>query len=754
MAGFLPRALPRWHPHLTVGGTGLRWVRVLELRRCACAADPRGCSRGVEELTLWRLVTNDGDDELAARAAARIGTVLRGKYHLDRVLGIGGMAVVYAATHRNRKQFAVKVLNRELSFHADTRTRFLREGYVANSVDHPGSVAVLDDDVAEDGSAFLVMELLDGETVEELWERSRRRLPLAAVLKIGHELLNVLVAAHANGIVHRDVKPANVFLTRTGQLKVLDFGIARLRDAAVSHGTKSGILLGTPAFMAPEQAAANASAIDARTDVWAVGAMMYTLASGRLVHDASNAIHVLMKAAQEPARSLGVLLPETPFKVLHLVDRALAFDKAARWPSAAAMRDAIADASRTLSPRMKVSSVANASSTSTLASHMSTPVLVPTLPSEPDVTGNEEDAALVSTEPEQKSAAPAFDHLTRKNLATPPASSGKVDTRFVLVPTLASAPGATDDRDDDAAAASTDPGKKRATPHEFDSSDETRVLGPVPSSDAPTKVQGFEFDDSVLPSSDEVATNVQAWPDARTATMTALSQSRAMETVTAARPHSRFARPLLPAHFYEASAAHFHVISRSWWKGWPTKLALLARASLSSLDAHPKLLRGSAILLSVVAAGITTVGVTQYRAHRGSGNVPSVSETPAALQTPPPAAASEPLDAFAAVDELPTTASTASIGAPPASESVDVTTPSPTSMRSSPTARTTSRHGPVPEDATAAEPRNPTPPSTRREKPTVPSPTPFAPPSHVPSRCNPPYEFDARGTKIWHLECL
>ena len=102
------------------------------------------------------------DEDLVERANARVGALLKGKYTLDRVLGIGGMATVYAATHRNGKEFAVKVLHADLSMRTDTRTRFLREGYLANRVNHPGAVAVLDDDVAEDGGAFLVMELLHG----------------------------------------------------------------------------------------------------------------------------------------------------------------------------------------------------------------------------------------------------------------------------------------------------------------------------------------------------------------------------------------------------------------------------------------------------------------------------------------------------------------------------------------------------------------------------------------------------------------
>jgi serine/threonine-protein kinase len=280
--------------------------------------------------------------EVMERAELRLGTVLRGKYRLDRVLGVGGMAVVYAATHRNLKRFALKMLHPELSIHEDIRQRFLREGYAANSVRHPGAVAVLDDDVADDGAAFLVMELLEGAPVEELWERCHSRLPLAATLVIAHQLLDVLAAAHANGVVHRDVKPANLFVTFDGAVKVLDFGIARVRDAAAtgSKATGTGLLLGTPAFMAPEQALGKTSEIDAQTDVWAVGATLFTLLSGRSVHEAETATQVLIQAATAPAMPLAALLPDLSPAVLSLVDRALAFSKTQRWPSAEAMRDA------------------------------------------------------------------------------------------------------------------------------------------------------------------------------------------------------------------------------------------------------------------------------------------------------------------------------------------------------------------------------------------------------------------------------
>jgi serine/threonine-protein kinase len=285
-----------------------------------------------------------GDADLEKHAQRRIGLVLKEKYKLERVLGIGGMAVVYVATHRNQKTFAVKMLLPELSIREDIKNRFLREGYAANSVKHPGVVAVMDDDVAEDGSAFLVMELLEGLGVETIWERTDHKLPVQVVVAVAQQLLDVLASAHANGIIHRDLKPANLFVTNEGQLKVLDFGIARVRDAAVTNAgaTGTGTLLGTPSFMPPEQAMGKHTEIDARSDIWAVGATMFTLLSGRPVHDGETTTEVLVRAASKPAESIHLAIEGLPSSVSELVDRALAFDKTVRFQTAAEMRDALA----------------------------------------------------------------------------------------------------------------------------------------------------------------------------------------------------------------------------------------------------------------------------------------------------------------------------------------------------------------------------------------------------------------------------
>jgi eukaryotic-like serine/threonine-protein kinase len=282
---------------------------------------------------------------MAVRARGRIGATLRGKWRLDVLLGVGGMAAVFAATHRNGTRAAVKLLHAELSVNEEVRERFLREGYVANAVGHAGAVKVIDDDVDADGSLFLVTELLDGETLEDRRTRSGGRLAEDDVLSAADQLLDVLAAAHARGIVHRDLKPENVFLTREGQVKVLDFGIARLRELShASTATRSGAAMGTPAFMPPEQARGLWDEVDARSDLWAVGATMFELLTGRPVHDGRTPNEVLLEAMTKAAPPLSVALPGVSPAVAYVVDRALAFDRDDRWRDASRMQEAVRSA--------------------------------------------------------------------------------------------------------------------------------------------------------------------------------------------------------------------------------------------------------------------------------------------------------------------------------------------------------------------------------------------------------------------------
>jgi serine/threonine protein kinase len=290
------------------------------------------------------------NDPVAERAKQRVGVTLKDKWRLDELVGVGGMAAVYSATHRNGMRVAVKMLHGELSVDAEVRQRFLREGYLANKVDHPGAVAVLDDDTADDGAAFLVMELLEGETLAHRFERKARTLLIEEVLLIADKVLDILAAAHDKQLVHRDIKPDNIFLTRAGDVKLLDFGIARLREISPhvsppkTSATRSGSTMGTPAYMAPEQARARWDEVDGRTDLWSVGATMFKLLTGRVVHVADTINEQLLAAMTKPAPPLATLVPTVPIPVLEVVDKALLYARDERWADARAMQRAIRDA--------------------------------------------------------------------------------------------------------------------------------------------------------------------------------------------------------------------------------------------------------------------------------------------------------------------------------------------------------------------------------------------------------------------------
>ena len=274
-----------------------------------------------------------------------IGRVLRDKWRIDARISRGGVGTVYAATHKNNgSRAAIKVLHPEFSRDVDTRSRFLQEGYAANQVNHPGVVRILDDDTSEDGHAYLVMELLEGELLETRRIRKGGRLPLTDVFEVGEQLLDVLASAHDKAIVHRDIKPDNLFITHEGRLKVLDFGFAQMKSSFRTEQTATGFLLGTPGFMSPEQAIGNRPQIDAQTDIWAVGATLFTLISGEPVHAGESAAEMLVAAANFPPRSLATVTNGLNPRLVSVVDRAVAFEKANRWPNARAMQFALRDA--------------------------------------------------------------------------------------------------------------------------------------------------------------------------------------------------------------------------------------------------------------------------------------------------------------------------------------------------------------------------------------------------------------------------
>ncbi|KYF81041.1 hypothetical protein BE17_13410, partial [Sorangium cellulosum] len=276
------------------------------------------------------------EPNLVDTAAARIGTALNAKWRLDDLLGVGGMGAVFAATHRRGSRAAVKVLHIEFARNAELRDRFLREGKIANRVDHPARVAVIEDDLSDRGEPFLVMELLAGTTLQRLASSAGGTLPVAQVLPVFDVVLDLLEKCHSIGIVHRDIKPANIFVTSAGHVKVLDFGIARMRDPE-RQATRAGLTFGTPAFMSPEQAM-GVSGIDGRSDLWSVGASLFTLLSGKRLNRGRSESESYFLAATQTAPSIATEVPDLPVEIVAFVDKALAFERGSRFQSAAAMR--------------------------------------------------------------------------------------------------------------------------------------------------------------------------------------------------------------------------------------------------------------------------------------------------------------------------------------------------------------------------------------------------------------------------------
>ncbi len=270
-----------------------------------------------------------------ATAEQRVGQTLCGKWKLERLLGVGGMAAVYASVHKIGRHDAIKILHIDVTKNADLRARFEQEAHVANRFKHPGAVEIRDIDITEDGCPLLVMELLEGQTLSDKARKAPLELP--ELLRYIDELLDVLAAAHAQGIVHRDIKLDNLFITTENRLKVLDFGIARVRDGAVSSSkTAFGATLGTAPYMPPEQV--QGREIDGRADLFAVGATMFRLLARRRIHEAQTEPEMLAKMATQPAPPLSSVAPNVPQDVCLIVDRALRFRKEDRYPDAATMQ--------------------------------------------------------------------------------------------------------------------------------------------------------------------------------------------------------------------------------------------------------------------------------------------------------------------------------------------------------------------------------------------------------------------------------
>ena len=279
-----------------------------------------------------------------------IGQIIQGKYRIVRFIGDGGMGSVYEARHEYLgTRVALKFLHPELAKRPGLVTRFLREGQVAATIRSPHIVQVLDVDRTESGSAYLVMELLEGESLQQFLERSPR-VSVEVALDFTLQILAGLEVAHAAGVVHRDLKPDNVFIVSAHGgplLKVLDFGIAKLHQAGGL--TRPGALMGTPEYMAPEQAD-SADRVDMRADLFAVGAMLYEMLAGQRPMAGGDARQIAAQVRERGVVPLDQVAPGLPQGLASAVHRALAADPAARFATAAELRAALLPFCGALSP--------------------------------------------------------------------------------------------------------------------------------------------------------------------------------------------------------------------------------------------------------------------------------------------------------------------------------------------------------------------------------------------------------------------
>lgn len=254
------------------------------------------------------------------------------RYRVVRLLGSGGMGSVYEVEHLELgKRFVLKTLLSDLSARADLVQRLRNEWRALGKLEHPNIVRVSDAGVAEGNLPYFVMERLKGETLSDRLA-TRGKLELEPALKVAIAVLDALSVAHSIGIVHRDVKPPNIFLTTQGNPKLLDFGIAKLTDASTEGITARGVAVGTPRYMSPEQAAGEP--VDLRADLYAVGLVLFEMVSGTGPYRASDANELFLAHLTQPAPLLSTLVPAVPAELDQLVAQMLAKSPDARPSSA------------------------------------------------------------------------------------------------------------------------------------------------------------------------------------------------------------------------------------------------------------------------------------------------------------------------------------------------------------------------------------------------------------------------------------
>ncbi|HEX8472473.1 MAG TPA: protein kinase [Pyrinomonadaceae bacterium] len=368
-----------------------------------------------------------------------IGQTLAGKYRVEERLDEGGMGTVYRATHiLMEKTVAIKVLHPSLAADDKIVARFTREARAASRISHPHALNVTDFGESENGIVFLVMEYLRGRTLKDVI-RSEGPMPLPRVVEIIRQMCGALDAAHAEGVVHRDLKSDNIMLEETGGgdwAKVLDFGIAKIQEPIGTQDpglTAPNLIIGTPQYMSPEQCS-QASEIDARSDIYSLGVILYEMLVGHVPFTGDSPTAIMMKHLQEPAPSVMEERADVPPAVGRVVLRALSKRPEDRQQSAGELSEQLSLAA--------TGEEASATAAATVAAPAETSlgdtnrIVVPTSPNEaPRMTANEEhdEATVVHTRP--LTSEQEIPSILAADTAPPPASS--FNPLRIIVPALA-----------------------------------------------------------------------------------------------------------------------------------------------------------------------------------------------------------------------------------------------------------------------------------------------------------------------------